>query len=364
MRYFNLFSNILVTRGATRILISDLQRDTSELMPLELDEIIEQLKNYSIENIIESYDQDSKLLFEEYLNFLLRKEYGFISNKDWDRNFPPMSFEFHDYSEISNIFIELDDVSILEKIKESIESMDIKHLVIFCKKYLSFEEIKQIDTYFESSVLCGIELFLHYHEEVNLDFIEKLNLSTGRIYSLVFYNCEKNLFKPKDKYRFAVNFVKENIKLTSCGKVDLKYFNTNLPKILEAINHNSCLHKKIAIDINGDVRNCPAMTQSFGNIKDTSLEEALQHKDFKKYWNLTKDHIETCKDCEFRHICTDCRAYTERTHTNKEGLDTSKPLKCGYNPYTGEWAEWSTNPIKQKAIKYYGMEDLVKKKIT
>ncbi|MEM8527245.1 MAG: hypothetical protein AAGG68_21570 [Bacteroidota bacterium] len=38
----------------------------------------------------------------------------------------------------------------------------------------------------------------------------------------------------------------------------------------------------------------------------------------------------------------------------------SKPLKCGYNPYTGEWAEWSTNPLKQKAIAYYGMEELVK----
>ena len=39
----------------------------------------------------------------------------------------------------------------------------------------------------------------------------------------------------------------------------------------------------------------------------------------------------------------------------------SKPLKCGYNPYTCEWEEWSTNPLKQKAIEYYGMQDLVKK---
>ncbi|MEZ7528178.1 grasp-with-spasm system SPASM domain peptide maturase [Cloacibacterium normanense] len=361
MRYFNLFSNILVTKGATRILISDLQRDTSELMPLELDEIIEELKNNSIENIIESYDEDSKQLFEEYLDFLLGKEYGFISNNDWDWNLPPISFEFHDPSKISNIFIELDNISILEKIKESIEILEIKHLVIYCKKHLSFEEIKQIDKYFETSVLSGIELFLHYHEEINLEFIEKLNLETGRIYSLVFYNCKKNPFKPKDKYRFVVNFIKQEVKINSCGKVDLKYFNTNLPKILEAINHNSCLHKKIAIDINGNIKNCPAMQQSFGNIKDTTLEEALNQKYFKKYWNLTKDNIEVCKDCEFRYICTDCRAYTEQTHKNKLGLDTSKPLKCGYNPFTGEWEEWSNNPLKETAINFYGMHDLVKK---
>ena len=33
----------------------------------------------------------------------------------------------------------------------------------------------------------------------------------------------------------------------------------------------------------------------------------------------------------------------------------------GYNPYTNEWEEWSTNPLKQKAIEYYGMQDLVKR---
>jgi hypothetical protein len=35
------------------------------------------------------------------------------------------------------------------------------------------------------------------------------------------------------------------------------------------------------------------------------------------------------------------------------------PLKCGYNPYTCEWEEWSTNPLKQKAIGYYGMRSII-----
>jgi hypothetical protein len=35
----------------------------------------------------------------------------------------------------------------------------------------------------------------------------------------------------------------------------------------------------------------------------------------------------------------------------------SKPLECGYNPYTCEWEEWSTNPLKQKAIEHYGFSE-------
>ena len=89
-----------------------------------------------------------------------------------------------------------------------------------------------------------------------------------------------------------------------------------------------------------------------GNIKNSSLEDILAHPHLKKYWNITKDQIEVCKDCEFRYICTDCRAYLE----NPEDM-YSKPLKCGYNPYTNEWEEWSANPLKQKAIEYYNLKN-------
>jgi SPASM domain peptide maturase of grasp-with-spasm system len=204
--------------------------------------------------------------------------------------------------------------------------------------------------------LEGIEILSPFHNEINVGFLNRLNKETLRIYNMVFYNCKKKALKGSDYFRFSVNFTDKNLELSSCGIVDLKYFNSNLPKVLESINHNSCLHKKISIDKDGNIKNCPSMAESFGNIQDTTLEEAINKPGFKKYWNITKDQIEVCKDCEFRHVCTDCRAYLENPKDQY-----SKPLKCGYNPYTCEWEEWSTNPLKQKAIEYYGMQDLVKK---
>jgi SPASM domain peptide maturase of grasp-with-spasm system len=361
MIYFNLFSNILLTKGKERLLISDLQRNNSELYPLEFCDLIEGLKLNSIEDLMNSYNEESKAILQEYLDLLLELEFGFITENDWDRNFPPLSLNYNEYSDISNIFVELQDVALLQKVVSSVDNLQIKHLVIFSNRCFTAEEFVEIDNYFKTSVLCSIEIYSEYTGTVNIDFIKYLNKNTQRIINLIFYNCKKAPFKVKDEFRFTVNFVKDKIQMKSCGKVDLKYFNTNMPKILEAMNHNSCLHKKIAIDIDGNIKNCPAMPQSFGNINNTTLEEALAHNGFKKYWNLTKDKIEVCKDCEFRYICTDCRAYTERTHKNKQDFDTSKPLKCGYDPYTGIWEEWSTNPLKEKAINFYGMQDLVKK---
>ena len=90
------------------------------------------------------------------------------------------------------------------------------------------------------------------------------------------------------------------------------------------------------------------MAENFGNISNKSLEDALANPGFRKYWNLTKDKVGVCRDCEFRYICTDCRAFTENNHKNSEGLDISKPLKCGYDPYTGKWEPESNHPLKQK----------------
>jgi SPASM domain peptide maturase of grasp-with-spasm system len=148
-----------------------------------------------------------------------------------------------------------------------------------------------------------------------------------------------------------VFYIKEIITgANHCGRISTRYFVSNLNFFTESQHHNTCLNRKISIDQNGNIKNCPNMTKDYRNISSTTLQEALNHPDFKKYWNITKDKISVCKDCEFRHICTDCRAYIE----NPEDI-YSKPLKCGYNPYTCEWEDWSTNPLKEKVIKHYGI---------
>lgn len=353
MKFFNLFSNILITKGVERVLISDLQRNKSELFPLEFADIINELKEKSIEDVISIYGIDSRDFVIEYIDILLEKEYGFVTKDDWDKNFPSLTYEYSVPNKITNAFLEIDDLAVLNNINLSLSNLGTEHIVIHYNKLLTVQDFRFIEDSFKMTTITSIEIFSLYYNDINGIFLKSLDQFCSRVYSLVFYNCKKIIFKPKDIYKFSTSFSKKQIELNSCGKVDVKYFNTNITKVLEAINHNSCLYKKIGIDKDGGIKNCPAMNECFGNIKDVTLEDAINHQNFKKYWNVTKDHIEVCKVCEFRYICTDCRAYTERNYINHEELDTSKPLKCGYDPYTGEWEEWSTNPLKQKAIQLY-----------
>jgi SPASM domain peptide maturase of grasp-with-spasm system len=102
---------------------------------------------------------------------------------------------------------------------------------------------------------------------------------------------------------------------------------------LESLKYNTCLNRKLCIDFDGYIKNCPAMEKIFGNIKNTSLKEAIQTQGFKNLWKVNKDKIDVCKDCEFRYICTDCRCFIK----NKKNI-FSQPSKCAYNPYICKWS--------------------------
>ena len=53
-----------------------------------------------------------------------------------------------------------------------------------------------------------------------------------------------------------------------------------------------------------------------------------------KNWYIRKDNIDVCQNCEYRYICTDCRAFIKDPNNI-----FSHPLKCTYNPYIAKWKD-------------------------
>ncbi len=216
-----------------------------------------------------------------------------------------------------------------------------------------------------STSIEGVDLILKYNglntEDDYCQFFQN-NVQISSLY-IHFYTTSKSLdvyFDYVGNNESIKNSIVKKIFFTdqrisnasSCGIISSKYFNSSS---IQDFSHNkcynSCLHKKIAIDQHSNIKNCPSMASNYGNINNTSIVDTARSKSFQKLWSITKDQINVCKDCEFRYVCTDCRAYIEDP---KNIL--SKPLKCGYDPYKGVWENWSTNPLKKKAKEYYQME--------
>lgn len=272
---------------------------------------------------------------------------------------------FHSFNNVDHCIIDYSDTSTFSvgDLQRNLSLIGVRHVQF---RFFSNNYLQPVLEGLETALKCKLnivsyELLVNFYSTSLLQQLIDALIVYNRLRSIVvFYSSEKPELDFKSN-SFIIHFVKGVLTDNRCcGYISRDYFILNRLSYNEGKSFNSCLNKKISIDTNGNIKNCPSMPESYGNIKNTTLEEAINKPGFKKYWNVTKDQIDVCKDCEFRYVCTDCRAYTERT-VFKEDLDLSKPLKCGYNPYTNEWAEWSTNPLKEKAIAYYGMDGLVKK---
>lgn len=359
-----MFSSCLPVRGINRSIICDLQRNSYTCVPNDLFDVVVNNDGKSLIEIKEFYQNQYNEIIEEYFIFLLKNEFVFYA-KD-SKLFPKMSLEWYEPFLINNALIDVDDKSklVVKEVLFQLEKLKCKSIEFRFYNEITFEKIIEIIKTVENfkSIICSIGFVIRELKSSDTKVLKKMIFDYPRISYVLIYNSNENKYvEPIRNNTGFIIFSTQNIDSNlNCGIISNSNFVINTRLFTESQHHNTCLNRKISIDKEGFIRNCPSMPQHFGNIKDTTLEEALNHSDFKKYWNINKDMIAVCKDCEFRHICTDCRAYTERTHF-EEDIDLSKPLKCGYNPYTNEWAEWSTNPLKEKAIEYYGMQDLVKK---
>ncbi|MEK7193686.1 MAG: radical SAM protein [Patescibacteria group bacterium] len=106
--------------------------------------------------------------------------------------------------------------------------------------------------------------------------------------------------------------------------------------------HN-CFSKKVCVGPSGDVYPCiMERDMSYGNVLETSLENILKKGRAQRIRQLSKDHIEICRDCEYRYACFDCRPKAK--NMDKSGSFVAKPTECLYSPYLGEWGSLEETP--------------------
>lgn len=187
--------------------------------------------------------------------------------------------------------------------------------------------------YFHKSRLRSIELILLYNPVYKLKEYREILQLEPRITSVFVYSSPFDKTITNKRVQNFLKFSTNNISDNDCGVISPYYFRINISLYTESQNHNTCLNRKLCIDAEGNMKNCISMNRSFGNIKETTLLEAIEKEKFKDLWFITKDQIDVCKDCEFRYMCTDCRCFIK----DPENI-YSQPTKCTYNPYIAKWA--------------------------
>ena len=124
-------------------------------------------------------------------------------------------------------------------------------------------------------------------------------------------------------------------KFNSCKlKKEPVFFKITREEFIRNKNGHSCWQGKLCIVSDGSVIPCiMAREEICGNIKNQSLEDVISGNNLQNLWNLSKDHIEICQDCEFRYACFDCRSMIK----GETGSLYARGDNCSYDPYQGEW---------------------------
>lgn len=335
-RYLMLFACCIPVKGASRSIICDIQRNDFVFIPNFFYDIFIMDNIIPFEKLTEKYSEFENFIeeFNKVIETLLRKEYLFYTNEP--TNFSPISPQKVFPSIITNAIIDIE-----HKISFNID-LFIRQLTSLCCQAVSIryftspkiEDLNLLLKKFHNSTIRSIEITLpmvdFLLEVNNIEFFVEEHPRCKRI---IIYNTEGINKKIELSYVKVIYTEFKMDKGNCCGYVSPHYFNATNYSYLESKNHNNCLHKKISVDSEGNIKNCPSMKTSWGKYDDIqSLDKVIKLPEFTSLWNVSKDQVKVCQDCEFRYICHDCRAFI----TN-ENDPLSKPLRCNYNPYDAVW---------------------------
>lgn len=177
-------------------------------------------------------------------------------------------------------------------------------------------------------------LFLELHVDEKIDLPQLLEkFKNWNIAKIVYYsqqipagitNPERIVLKEKNHSTcYMITTVDGNF-----SRIDQSFYSFNL-------KHNSCWGQKIAFTSDGKIKPCIYSHISIMDFNPNSLDFDIDTAIslLQEYWDISKDKVRKCKDCEFRYICFDCREIPFEQHRD---IFAPNPL-CKYDPYKGSW---------------------------
>lgn len=187
-----------------------------------------------------------------------------------------------------------------------------------------------------------------------LDILKENNISFRIAIVLLKQNkMEKDSLRNWLNLRYNLHDVKKYDIIRPIGRgnnienVPIELFNEQYKDSIKHIPHfaynffynnqiyNSCWGNKVCLKSNGKIYPCVMAKICLGNFKN--IIKILNNKNSYRY--LSKDKINTCKICEFRYLCMECRAMYA---ISKKQLK-NKPYLCSYNPHKAIFIKENNN---------------------
>ncbi|WP_445956901.1 grasp-with-spasm system SPASM domain peptide maturase [Yeosuana sp.] len=344
-KFLHFHADCIPVKGKKNMALYDLTRNSVHFFPSSYFEIINHLKKHRLGEFMEMIDSSKDFdQFFEFVDFALNNELAFFI--DDTSLFPDIEKKWSSPSKIQNSIIDISDIKHdFKNIFNQLDDLGCQFIQLrFYSNIYSYDEINDIIQHAYHKSIISLDILMKFdHSWKNNNYYNNLIENHPIISSLIVHSSDKR-FKEDTSWGYEgelKSLVTKSISFTEqvidscehCGIINKKYLTlSGVGGYMENALFNGCLNKKVSIDINGSIKNCPSMQKEYGYIGQNTIESIIKKKEFQKWWFINKDKISECKDCELRYMCTDCRAYLKDSSN-----PFSKPKKCDYNPNTGNW---------------------------
>jgi SPASM domain peptide maturase of grasp-with-spasm system len=322
-KYFKFHSSCIPVKGDKRGVIYDLQRGSLYFVPNSIIDLFVDNSKNTIEYLFLKFPNQEELV-NKYLIYLIENELIFLTN-DIDK-FPNLSLKFERPFLLDIIFIELDSFSNSKKsLLEEVNTLGFTQVVIVTHQSIVIDTLKEVIDLLSESKIQIIDLITKYDSEIVTHILELHNMSP-RLRKTIFFDSLNNT---NDNY---IEFTSKNLNNILTKRVkDTNDLIINQDAYFESLKHNLFFNRKVYISDNGDIKHYFNENEFYGNIKNCTIQSIVNSNDFQNLWNITKEDIEECKNCEFRYLCPDNRI--PLIINNKYFHETL----CKYNPKEAKW---------------------------
>ena len=330
--YFKIFSDCIVVPGACFSAIYDLgRRSIHRFSSQHLDIVQSFASGRSLSDLNGSA--------QTVLSYLKDIDAGIVTTEDECKRLPKIAESWASPYEIENAIIDIDKVdhnynSIISDLSElQCQSIQVRGF----SSRLNLNIVAIILDLAATTTIDSVEIILKWTPDFDPLLFAELVRKFPMLADLTVHSAPNDetfdVNVESNGYRRTVTFVSEIIaSADACGRITRRTLTApSAGLFFELKNFNGCLNKKVSIAADGTVRNCPSLSMIHGLAGENSIKDLVRAPLFQSIWGIRKDDITGCRDCEFRYVCTDCRAFLSQDHSY------DKPAKCGYDPYRGAW---------------------------
>jgi len=343
--HFILPTNCFIVDGAERSIIYDLQRGDYGILTGELAAAIRNCTSGSFKDLFSELPPEDLDFYEPFIEELITNDYLIPVDAIEVPYFEHMSTTWNYPYEVSNAIIEYSSRSsydLIEALKK-IDQLGCQAVEIRFTDAWDLPFYEQLSKGIDGMIFRHIDMLICFKQGQEDQFMFELKQLHPAFFCITQYQSpeDKMLKNIAAEYAGLKRVQKNYTDLVNDHGVYPKNFYINKDFFLESLQHHTYFNGKVVIMADGQVRNATNHPHTFGHINEVDLALLMKNPDFTLLWNIPKDNIRICKDCEFRYMCMDSRIPFKNDKNEWEYEDT-----CNYDPYNCQWAfEEKCTPI-------------------